>query len=124
MVAVITDAVIVMMLIGGILYAHMVNRKVKRLVAALRELEPAVKEFSRAVDKSEASVSQMQRSLTQAITNDPPSRSAEMSSGTADQALFSSRRVAEVRDMGVKVIRDKQDLVRQFFDATRTREKA
>ena len=124
MVAVITDAVIVVMLIGGIVYAHMVNRRVKRLVAALHELEPAVQEFSRAVDKSEASVSQMQRSLIQANSDKASSGRAQNAEETADNALFSSRRVADVRDMGVKVMRDKQDLVRQFFDATRTREKA
>lgn len=124
MVAVITDAVIVALLIGGIVYAHMVNRRVKRLVAVLHELEPAVREFSRAVDKSEASVSQMQRSLTEASSDRATARTAQKADGTAENALFSSRRVADVRDMGVKVMRDKQDLVRQFFDATRTREKA
>ena len=42
----------------------------------------------------------------------------------AIDVVEAARRVADVRDMGVRVLRDKQDLVRQFFDVTRTREKA
>jgi hypothetical protein len=124
MTAILTDALIVLTLIGAIVYAQVVNRRVKRLMVLLRELEPAVQEFSRAVDKSEASVVQMQTSLKQA-REQPTSEAAQSSSfSIGESPLFSSRRVDDVRELGVRVIRDKKDLVRQFFDATRTAGKA
>ncbi|MCE8008974.1 flagellar motor switch protein [Aestuariivita sp.] len=123
MAAMITDAVIIIMLIGGITFAQIVNQRVKRLMALLHELEPAVQQFSQAVDKSEASVVQMQRSLSQGLAAEPQVRTGAHDLPD-EQPLFSSRRVTDVRDMGVRVIRDKQDLVRRFFDATRSEGKA
>ena len=114
MAAMVTDALIILMLTGGIIFAYIVNARVKRLMALLHELEPAVQEFSRAVDKSEASVAQMQHNLTERLAE--PEEVEE----TPAEPTFASRRMAETRELGVRVVRNKQDLVRRVFDMPRT----
>lgn len=116
MAAIVTDILIILMLAGGIAYAFVVNRRVKRLMGLLRELEPAVQQFSLAVDKSEASVAQMQQSLTKGIAD---AEQAEADRAATEEVRFSSRRETTARDVGVRVIRDKQDMVRRFFDVSR-----
>ncbi len=116
MAALITDIVIILMLAGGIAFAAIVNRRVKRLMALMHELEPTVQQFSQAVDKSEHSVAQMQHTLSQKLAEDD-----ERAEGPeqAPEPLFTTGRVSQTRDMGVRVIRDKQDLVRRFFEVPR-----
>lgn len=118
MVAMITDALIVVLLFGGIMFAWVVNTRVKRLMTLLHELEPAVQQFSTAVDKSEISVAQMQKSLLQ----EPPLQmNLDSHDLEKDAPKFASRRTSpEPREMGVRVIRNKQNLVREFFDLPRT----
>lgn len=118
MAAIVIDAIIVVLLICGMVYAGLVNLRVKRLTNLLRELEPAVQQFSVAVDKSEASVIQMQRNILlgqNAETDDTRHEKVEAS------PRFSSRRnVSEVRDVGMRVVRNKQEMVRRFFDLSRS----
>ena len=115
MVAMITDALIIFLLIGGIVFAYIVNARVNKLMLVLRELKPAVREFSSAVDRSEASVLKMKEEFTAKETQVRTNENAE------GAPQFSTRRAnAEMRDIGVQVIRNKQDLVRQFFDLPRT----
>jgi hypothetical protein len=64
--AMIIDGVIIMLLIGSITYGYMVSRKVRLLMATLKELEPLVEEFSSAVDKSTHSVHQMRENIVAA----------------------------------------------------------
>ena len=123
MIEALSDVLIVIFLIGGIFYANLVNRRVKRLMDLLRELEPAVQQFSHAVDKSELSVAKMQHSLSETLSRHDKSHRSSMASTADEPPLFSSQRIADVRDMGVRVIRDKQELVRQFFDTTRNERK-
>lgn len=115
MAAMVTDALIILMLSGGIVFAYIVNKRVKRLMTLLHELEPAVQQFSLAVDKSEASVAQMQRKLSEDLTR--PEKHVE--GPEAEEPTFATRRVNDTRDLGVRVIRNKQDLVRRFFEMPR-----
>lgn len=115
MAAMIIDAVIILMLAGGIVFAWVVNSRVKRLMNLMHELEPTVQQFSLAVDKSEHSVAQMQRSLAEGLTEREEAREEPK----IKEPLFTTGRVTETRDVGVRVIRNKQDLVRRFFDVPR-----
>lgn len=118
MLAMLTDVFIILLLIGGIGFASVVNARVKRLMALLQELEPAVQHFSDAVDKSEASVAQMQKNL---LHEQPSENLPQADVFEADAPAFASRRTPQnTREMGVRVIRNKQDLVRRFFDLPRT----
>lgn len=116
MAAMFVDALIILMLTGGVAFAWVVNARVKRLMTLMHELEPTVQQFSQAVDKSEHSVVQMQRSLAEKLSQEEEPREPSK----PQEPLFTTGRIAETRDIGVKVIRDKQDLVRRFFDVPRT----
>lgn len=116
MAAMIVNFVIVLLLVGGITYGLILSRKVRSLVAILQELEPAVRAFSVAVDKSEAAVSQLHTDLDAKVDD----------AAQADVAsfAFSSRREPVSRVSGVRLVRDKQELVRQFFETTRSEGRA
>ncbi len=116
MTAVIIDAVIILMLTGGFVFAWVVNARVKRLMALMQELEPTVQQFSDAVDKSEHSVAQMQRSVREKLAG----RDTTPPEPEVREPLFTTGRATDTRDVGVRVIRNKQDLVRRFFDVPRT----
>lgn len=114
MATMVTDILIIVLLIGGITFAFIVNGRVRRLMDLLHELEPAVQQFALAVDKSEASVAQMQQSILQrqAASSEPV---------VEDQApRFSTRRAPHhAREIGVQAIHNKQELVRRFFELPR-----
>ena len=63
MMATIIDGVIIVLLVGSIAYGYSVSRKVRQLMATLKELEPLVNEFSSAVDKTEHSVHLMRENI-------------------------------------------------------------
>jgi hypothetical protein len=71
MTKILIDSLIITLLIASLGYGVMVTRRLKILMAAIKELEPLVQEFSIAVDKSESSVNEMKRSLDTAHTETP-----------------------------------------------------
>ncbi len=123
----IIDGFIIVLLAGAIGYGFMISTKVRRLMAVLEELEPMVEAFSNAVDKSETSVEAMKDNLDaqQAATQ------AEVDAGYAvdtspqeDAQTFSSSRGQAVRMPGMQIVKDKKDLVRMFFEASRSESRA
>lgn len=124
MAATITDILIIALLAGSIGYGVLISRKVQVLMATLQELEPLVREFSTAVDKSEVSVSQMRKTLEE--TGPAPAEQGdedlddEANATSENGPAFASRRVSQRRLPGVQVVRNKQDLVRRFFETSRT----
>jgi hypothetical protein len=118
--ATIIDSVIILLLIGSITYGYLVSRKVRMLVAALKELEPLVEEFSSAVDRSHDSVSQMRESIEVAEQVRQPDPVSEFP--TLEPTTFASRRVAPASTEvpGLRVMRDKKEMVRAFFDNSST----
>lgn len=120
MAATITDILIIALLAGSIGYGVLITRKVQVLMATLEELEPLVREFSAAVDKSEASVTQMRESLEHGVPARVDEDTEDDDDDTEAAPAFASRRFAQRRMPGVQVVRDKQDLVRRFFETSRT----
>ncbi|MFT6676414.1 MAG: hypothetical protein ACJAVM_002618 [Sulfitobacter sp.] len=121
MLATIIDSVIIVLLLGSIAYGYSVSRKVRMLMATLKELEPLVQEFSSAVDKSEYSVHQMRENIV--VAEKAPIYDPEMRPETPAEAAFASRRNAAPpvqEGPGVRVMRDKKDLVRKFFETSAT----
>jgi hypothetical protein len=119
MAATLTDLFIIALLIGGIGYAYYVSRKVQVLMAALKEFEPLVKEFSTAVDKSEESVQQLKLNL-----EEPQQPVAMDDVEEEDEPMFSTRRHPQHKIPGAQVVRNKQELVRRFFEASRIETRA
>lgn len=121
MAATITDILIILLLAGSVGYGVMISRRVQKLMASLEELEPLVQAFSEAVDKSESSVNALRDNLNEGLA----AQEAATTEAEADQApAFSSRRQVQRRLPGVQVVRGKQDLVRRFFETSRTESRA
>lgn len=125
MMATIIDGVIIVLLIGSITYGYLVSRKVRLLMATLKELEPLVDEFSSAVDKSQSSVAQMRENITVAEQSAQPEPAPVPEPAPAprtEEAAFSSRRgTPPAPEMpGLRRVRDKKELVRAFFDSADT----
>jgi hypothetical protein len=114
--ATIIDCVIILLLIGSITYGYMVSRKVRLLMATLRELEPLVEEFSSAVEKSHDSVSQMRENIeiVEQVRQPSPVIEPPMEEATS----FATRRTGSgISDVpSLRIIRDKKELVQAFFD--------
>ncbi len=118
------DFSILALLAGVLAYAWLVDRRVRRLVALLRELEPVVGAFSAAVDKSEDSVSAMKSvadSLETMGQRKPEFHRSSMLREDPAPAFRSSRHPS-ARPAGVASVSGKADLVRSFFDTVRSRE--
>ena len=114
----IIDSVIILLLIGSIGYGYVVSRKVRVLMATLKELQPLVHEFSHAVEKSELSVHLMRQNI-----EDAEKAGAEPVAETvAVEKAFSSQRSAPQREVDtsskMRVLRDKKELVKAFFENT------
>lgn len=120
MAATITDTLIILLLVGSVGYGVMLSRRVQRLMSSLEALEPLVREFSEAVDKSESSVNALRDNLTEGLA-------AQESAAVEEEAAapaFHSRRQMQRRLPGVQVVRGKQDLVRRFFESSRSESRA
>ena len=120
MMAAIIDTVTILLLIGSITYGYLVSRKVRHLMQTLHELEPLVEAFSLAVDKSEYSVVKMRESIEDAQRH--PQRDPEPLP-RPEEGTFSSRReppVATREVAGMRVMRDKKEMVRAFFESSST----
>ncbi len=117
MAATLTDIFIIALLLGAIGYGWYVSRKVQVLMAALKEMEPLVKEFSSAVDKTEDSVNQLKLNLEEPVQ-------PEMTEEEEDEPMFATRRQPAHKIPGARVVRNKQDLVRRFFETSRSETRA
>ncbi|MDK3016704.1 flagellar motor switch protein [Pseudodonghicola flavimaris] len=128
MAAMITDLLIILLLIGGIGYGIMISRRVQRLMTSLQELEPLVRAFSEAVDKSETSVAALRQNLDARQAATTEATPEEPAAAPDAEPAFASRRhatePARPRLPGVQVVRNKQDLVRRFFETSRTESRA
>ena len=120
MAATLTDIFIIALLFGAIGYGWFVSRKVQVLMAALKEMEPLVKEFSMAVDKTEDSVNQLKLNLEE--PQQPKAAMADLFED--DEPMFATRRQPAQKIPGARVVRDKQDLVRRFFETSRSESRA
>lgn len=126
------DVVIILLLIGSIGYGYTVSRKVRYLMHALKDMEALVVAFSTAVEKSQHSVHQMRENIKVAETL--PQKQRDVAEDHAPQAAFSSERRGPVGGRpgmdagaerpGLVVMRDKEDLVRKFFDTPPTTSRA
>lgn len=125
MTEIIIDGFIIVLLAGAIAYGFMISQKVRRLMAVLEELEPLVEAYSNAVDKSEHSVEAMKQNLdarqSAPETEPAPAREA---APEADAQTFSSSRGQNARLPGMQIVKDKKDLVRMFFEASRSESRA
>ena len=123
MMALLIDMLILLLLAGTLGYAFMVERRVRTLMAALKDLQPVVGELSSAVDKSESSVVALKAVAEHVAAEAPratpsPERNAEANT-VAFRSVRAPRRSGPAA--GVTSLGGKSDLVRSFFEAARSR---
>ncbi|ETX16302.1 flagellar motor switch protein [Roseivivax halodurans JCM 10272] len=110
----ILDLTILALLIGALGFGLVIDRRVRRLMAALGDLEPAVSQFSSAVDRSADAVTSFRSAAEGTERSRPAARRVE-------PAFQKTRRTAPAKD-GTARIEGKSDLVRSFFETVRSRE--
>ncbi|MBP0484598.1 flagellar motor switch protein [Sagittula salina] len=126
------DVAILVLLIGTLSYTFVVDRRVRRMMQALKEMQPMIGSFSDAVDRSESTVSAL-RSMGQAeglfsnLQRGPSATASASTSGPAEPkaagaAEFRSRRERPARPQGATPVHGKSELVRGFFETVRKRE--
>jgi len=145
--ALLIDMIILLLLLGTLTYAFLVDRRVRTLMAALKALEPVVNQFSSAVDRTEDSVKSLRAEgaarsaskredeppLTRAAaqgqgqTSSAPAPSAMLPTGGNPDLVFRSVRMPAPSGPaqlppGMARVTGKADLVRGFFDTIRSRE--
>lgn len=134
--ALLIDMIILLLLVGTLAYAFLVDRRVRTLMEAMQSLAPLVDQFSLAVDRTENSVKTLRAETTaraapkrdeeppltrSAATGNPAPRAAE----EADVVFRSARKAPSAPAQlppGMARVTGKADLVRGFFDAIRSRE--
>jgi phage shock protein A len=134
MTGIIIDIVIVTLLVCAVGFGLVLERRVKRLMAALAELQPAVDQFAQAVDRTEGSVHALQAASANAAgaprgtraAQAPDPQAGKAASGGAVPNLRNLRNQAarSVRSAapGTARVEGKSDLVRSFFEAAERRQ--
>ena len=112
------DIAILVLLVGTLGYAYLVDRRVKALMAVLKDMGSMVGEFSKAVDKSEDSVS-MLRSMAEKVRS--PIATPQPEQDSAQVVSLRTSREKVKKPAGVTKVSGKSDLVRGFFETARTR---
>lgn len=119
------DVALVVLLLGTLGYAWLVDRRVRRMMEALREMEPMIGSFSQAVDRSESTVSALRAAREvaplrkRADTRTEPRLEGE---APASEPAFRTKRDPAPRPAEATPIAGKSELIRGFFDTVRQRE--
>ncbi|MGR3269977.1 flagellar motor switch protein [Thalassococcus profundi] len=121
------DFIIVVLLIGTLVYAYLLDRRVRTLMLALREMEPMVGAFSSAVDQSARSIEDL-RELSVTPRRAEPPLQRRRGAAPADEPRPTQKTTAASPDpkgpvRGQTSVPGKSDLVRTFFDITKERQK-
>jgi len=127
------DIIIIVLLVGTLVYAFILDRRVRNLMASLREMEPMVGAFSSAVDQSTKSVEELRDLSAKAQRPEPPvqklppqprhapAEPAATGQSPAEKRAARLKGRSQVR--GQASVQGKSELVRTFFDITKERKK-
>jgi len=117
----IVDIAILLLLVGTLAYAWVVDRRVRKMMQALRELEPMIGSFSDAVDRSESAVSVL-KTLGQTVQAPFGGRRQPAPEPERRDASFRTVREQPERSRPTSAIPVKSELVRGFFETVKSRE--
>ncbi|WP_323765179.1 flagellar motor switch protein [Marinovum sp.] len=119
------DIALVVLLLGTLGYAWLVDRRVRRMMEALREMEPLIGSFSQAVDRSESTVSALRAAREVAPLRkraDTRTEARPESEAPSSEPAFRTKREPAPRNPEATPIAGKSELIRGFFDTVRQRE--
>ncbi|GHD99282.1 hypothetical protein GCM10008024_06040 [Allgaiera indica] len=120
MISLATNLLILVLLAGVMGYAMLLSRRVARLMDALQELGPMVAAFSAAVDKSEQSVAELKGATDEALRGAAEATVAEAAALRDAVAPVSFSSVRRRPVAGMTRLTGKSDLVKSFFERSRT----
>lgn len=118
------DVIIVVLLIGTLAYAYILDRRVRNLMLTLREMGPMVGAFSSAVEQSTKSVEDLRTLSTVTRRVEPPVKKTRQSMAERDQDKPPQQAAplkVKKQVRGQSSVPGKSDLVRTFFDITKER---
>lgn len=120
------DVAVLILLVGTLGYAWVVDRRVRKLMVVLREMEPMIGSFSQAVERSESTVSALRaareaqpRARAEARVE---TRSEPRPEAARKEPAFRSSRERPSRPPEATPLNGKSELVRGFFETVRQRE--
>ncbi|MEH6655749.1 flagellar motor switch protein [Loktanella salsilacus] len=133
MMSAVIDIVIMVLLVGTLTYAVILDRRMRKLMATLRDMEPMVTAFSNAVDQTTRSVEDMRdlseaaRHAVAAAQEVPKSTPKTIRTSTLTDQTPAQQRAARLRAnepvQWQTPVPGKSELVRTFFDITKERKK-
>ncbi|MBL4749728.1 MAG: flagellar motor switch protein [Amylibacter sp.] len=116
MMTIIINGMILALLIGSIGYTYLMDLRVRKLLAALKEMEPMISQFSKAVDQSETSLEKFKQATV------PDEADVRPVKKTADNGLnkknltFETSRKPMQNHIGQISLPGKSELVKSFFE--------
>lgn len=116
------DLVILALLVGTLGYAWLVDRRVHKLMGALRELEPMIGTFSEVVDRSENTLTGLRAARETAAESGAGRAARQEPKAPRADGSFRTRRDRPARPADATKVTGKSELVRGFFDTVRQRE--
>ncbi len=119
MITLIINGLILTLLVGAIGYIYLVDLRVRKLLLALRELEPMVGQFSSAVDRTETSLEKLKAAKT-ATAEDADQKTETGQAGK--RSTLKSKQDSDKNNVGWVSLPGKSDLVRSFFETARGQE--
>lgn len=131
MMTIIINGMILLLLVGAIGYTYLVDSRVRKLLLTLKELEPMVGQFSKAVEQSQSSLEKFKNATKQkaptvkAKQKAPTVKAANKTSNAAvseNTLTFETSRKPKQKPIGQISSLGKSELVRSFFATAETSE--
>ncbi|GGG67821.1 hypothetical protein GCM10011415_13630 [Salipiger pallidus] len=116
------DVAVLVLLVGTLGYAWVVDRRVRKLMVVLREMEPMIGSFSQAVERSESTVSALRAAREAQPRARTETRSETRTEAARKEPAFRSSRERPSRPPEATPLNGKSELVRGFFETVRQRE--
>ena len=122
MVILITNGLLLSLMVGAIVYIFLVDLRVRKLLAALNELEPMVGNFSDAVDRSETSLEKFKEADVDKISSIKTADNTGEDSEGEKNVIFKKKQNLMKSQVGWVSLPGKSELVRSFFETARGQE--
>lgn len=122
MMTMIINGMILALLIGSIGYTYLMDLRVRKLLVALKEMEPMVKQFSKAVNQSETSLEKFKQAANPEETETTTANKAPDVSINKKKLTFETNRKPQQNHIGQISLPGKSELVKSFFENAETLE--
>lgn len=116
MMTIIINGMILALLIGSIGYTYLMDLRVRKLLAALKEMEPMIGQFSKAVDQSETSLEKFKQATVSDEVDVTTAKKTADSGASKKKLTFETNRKPQQNHIGQISLPGKSELVKSFFE--------